>query len=210
MEINYSGLKIPCQFLASFKYVEPYCAGKRVLDIGCASGEYLRIFSKESVGIDMSLPNIDEALNNGLNVKRVNINDELPFPNDEFDVVFCSHVLEHVNSPLYLLKESNRVLKKDGLIIIGLPTEKSLARVLNDHYFKDHEGHIYAFTLENIKRLVEYSGFKYEKCVIDINWVRKLYLWWLLWFVQKLPCFLTMWWSNAYWVIGKKSNEKIK
>lgn len=206
-EVNYQKLKTPCQFLASYKYIMPYLINKKVLDIGCATGNYLETFSQQSYGIDISKPNIDVCKKKGLNVKYVDINKKLPFSNNTFDVVFCSHVLEHVDSPLNLLREMNRVLKSKGSVIIGLPVEFSLVRIFRSHYFKGHKGHIYAFSPDNMKRLFEYSGFQYKRLIIDIVWVKKLWLWWLLWLVQKLPLFLTFWWSNAYWIIGTKSED---
>ena len=201
---KYKNIKTPCQFLASYKYVEPYLRGRKTLDVGCATGEYLQTFSKESVGVDISIPNLEICRSKGLNVILADINKTLPFGDETFEGVFCSHVLEHVESPINFLQEMNRILKYNGIIVVGVPIEMSLARVFNDHYFNDHAGHIYAFSLANMKRLFEYSGFKVEKTVIDINWVWKLHLWWLLSLVQKLPYIFTMWWANSYWVIGKK------
>lgn len=204
-QVNYSNLKTDCQLLASFKYLKPYFKGKRVLDIGCATGSYLEHFSGNSLGIDISKKNIEIAKAKGLNVKLSNIEKSLPFSDNEFEVVFCAHVLEHVDSPIKLLQEISRILKEDGSLIIGLPTEISLARLFNDHYFKSHRGHMYSFTISNMKRLLEHAGFTMEKVIIDINWVYKLKLWWLLWLVQKMPPIFSIWWSNAFWVIGKKS-----
>ena len=48
--------------------------------------------------------------------------EKLPFKNKSFDVIFCSHVLEHVKSEEKSLDEMNRVLKDDGKLIIGMPT----------------------------------------------------------------------------------------
>jgi ubiquinone/menaquinone biosynthesis C-methylase UbiE len=46
----------------------------------------------------------------------------LPFENDSFDLVYCSHVLEHVKDEVASLKEMKRVLKPGGTLIIGMPT----------------------------------------------------------------------------------------
>jgi SAM-dependent methyltransferase len=46
-------------------------------------------------------------------------------PNDEYDFLFSSHSLEHVANPLKAIRESLRVVKKDGFLILILP-EKSL------------------------------------------------------------------------------------
>ena len=46
---------------------------------------------------------------------------EIPFPENSFDVVFCNHVLEHVDNDIMACKEINRVLKPDGWGIIQSP-----------------------------------------------------------------------------------------
>ena len=59
-------------------------------------------------------------------VKTVSIKqgfaEDLPYAKESFDVVYSSHVLEHVNSESKSLKEMKRVLKDDGILIIGMPT----------------------------------------------------------------------------------------
>jgi ubiquinone/menaquinone biosynthesis C-methylase UbiE len=42
----------------------------------------------------------------------------LPYPDSSFDIVFMSHLLHHVNSPLEVLKECDRVLIHSGVVII--------------------------------------------------------------------------------------------
>lgn len=48
--------------------------------------------------------------------------EDLPFESNSFDVVYSSHVLEHVESESKTLAEMSRVLKSDGTLIIGMPT----------------------------------------------------------------------------------------
>lgn len=46
----------------------------------------------------------------------------LPFDDSFFDVVYSSHVLEHVNNESKTLQEMSRVLNEDGIVIVGMPT----------------------------------------------------------------------------------------
>ena len=46
---------------------------------------------------------------------------EIPFEENTFDVVFCNHVLEHVNDDKKAVKEINRVLKPGGWAILQVP-----------------------------------------------------------------------------------------
>jgi 2-polyprenyl-3-methyl-5-hydroxy-6-metoxy-1,4-benzoquinol methylase len=49
-----------------YKYIEPILKGKKVLDIGCATGEHLESFHKESIGSDISRPNVMTCRAKGL------------------------------------------------------------------------------------------------------------------------------------------------
>ena len=55
---------------------------------------------------------------------------ELPFPEQRFDVVVCSHVLEHVDDDAKALREIFRVLKYDGWALVQTPIDKCRATTL--------------------------------------------------------------------------------
>jgi len=46
---------------------------------------------------------------------------QIPFPENQFDVVLCNHVLEHVKDDILAMKEIHRVLKPGGLAILQVP-----------------------------------------------------------------------------------------
>jgi ubiquinone/menaquinone biosynthesis C-methylase UbiE len=63
----------------------------------------------------------------------------LPFMDDTFDVVYSSHVLEHVNSENKALNEMKRVLKPNGVLILGVPTAAmSWVAVFSSWFFTTH------------------------------------------------------------------------
>ena len=47
---------------------------------------------------------------------------DMPFPENEFDVIICNHVLEHVPDDRKAMHEIFRVLKKGGFAILQVPT----------------------------------------------------------------------------------------
>lgn len=187
------------------RYIRKYVKGKKILDIGCDGGNYLKEFPSSSIGIDVSKNDIAFCKERGLDARIGDASDQLQFGNEEFDVVFCSHTLEHVFSPFNLLRESYRVSKKGGILIIAVPTESSIVRVFKDDYFKDHKSHLYAFSLNNMNTLLEKTGFKIARVFINLRKVRQFHLWWLLDFVQRLPPTWVLWLSDGYWVIARKS-----
>jgi SAM-dependent methyltransferase len=46
---------------------------------------------------------------------------DIKYPNSHFDVIFCSHVLEHVSNDRLAMREFARVLKPDGWAILLVP-----------------------------------------------------------------------------------------
>lgn len=111
--------------ISSFFLVYPYLKEKRVLDVGCSDGLYLRQFKSTSVGIEQIPKLANKAKQLGLDVIEGDVLSVLPtIDSESFSAVFFSHVLEHLYSPLLAFQEIHRVLKPSGLLILGLPTEK--------------------------------------------------------------------------------------
>jgi len=66
-------LKGKHNIISSFFLVYPFIENKKVLDIGCSDGLYLKLFSSESVGIEQMYELVDKARQSGLNVIKGNI-----------------------------------------------------------------------------------------------------------------------------------------
>ena len=78
------------------------------LDIGCGKAK----ISDEFIGIDICPP---------ADIIMDVSTEKLPFDDNSVDEVYTSHLLEHVENPLFLLKEIYRVLKKRGELTIQYP-----------------------------------------------------------------------------------------
>jgi len=92
----------------------------RYLNFGCG-----KRFSEQWINIDFD--------SDSPAVQRVNLLTGFPFPDDTFDAVYSSHVLEHFDRAAgsFLLRESKRVLKPGGLLRIVVPDlEASCAEYL--------------------------------------------------------------------------------
>jgi SAM-dependent methyltransferase len=62
---------------------------------------------------------------------------ELPFAENTFDVVFCNHVMEHVDDDIQAMSEIHRVLKPGGWAIIQSPVYMHLDKTLEDPSITD-------------------------------------------------------------------------
>lgn len=100
------------------------------LDVGCGAGYAMKKALQEGnkpFGIDPE-PGAHGVGRHGSNYAIENIEikqafaEQIPFEDAFFDTVYSSHVLEHVNDEQKSLSEMKRVLKDDGILIIGMPT----------------------------------------------------------------------------------------
>jgi len=99
--------------------------GTRVLDLGCGTGRFsLPIANRlgfEVTGVDSSAEMLAKAQQKDSNSDvdwMLEDASALTFSDGSFDVVFMSHLLHHVDSPLTVLKECHRVLVPSGVILI--------------------------------------------------------------------------------------------
>lgn len=95
-------------------------AGSRVIEIGGGTGWQARILSDHGYRVD----SVDIHHPAGETFFPVQLYDGfiLPFPDNCFDVVFSSNVLEHVTDLDRLMREMIRILKPGGKMIHVLPT----------------------------------------------------------------------------------------
>ncbi len=69
-------------------------------------------------------------------IKLVDILD-IPFKNEEFDLVICNHVLEHIPEDLKAMKEVYRVLVTGGTAILQVPISYKLKETYEDFSVSD-------------------------------------------------------------------------
>lgn len=108
------------------------------LDIGCGEGYSLIEAHNRGwnvYGIDITDHRMEDAKIN--DIKFINsdlINSK--FPSDFFDIVYLDSVLEHVYNPSEYLSEIRRILKKGGILYVGVPNEDSLFNDVKKLFFK--------------------------------------------------------------------------
>jgi len=190
---------------SSFFLVYPYLVGKKVLDIGCSDGLYLRLFSVGSCGIEQVDQLVSRAQSLGCNVIHSDIETALMQIQDAaYEAAFFSHVLEHMKCPISVLFQINRVLAPGSMLILGLPTEKNFFRwVFRKNYFNGT--HLYSFSVDNSIKLLNLTGFEPMKVIYDLPRCRGRLGRALITAYQCLPFKEQI--SMAYWVVAKKSRN---
>lgn len=105
--------------------------GAFVLDVGCAGfrvhhgAASINRGDLRQFGVDYGAP--DGESPPGFDLLIADLSREpIPHPDDKFDLVVASHVIEHIATPLEFFAELIRVLKPGGRLYIEAPSERSL------------------------------------------------------------------------------------
>ena len=103
-----------------------------LLDVGCGDGEFLERYLDYKpalfCGIEAAPALRKAAEARGIQVKAVDLNGRWPYPDNSFDVVHSSQVIEHLHNTRLFVIEILRVLKPGGHALV---TSENLTSFLN-------------------------------------------------------------------------------
>lgn len=150
----------------NYKIAKRFVHKKRVLDVGCWSGQFeeLAIGDVEAItGIDPSRVAIKyakERITEGS--FYVGSVEKLPFDNKSFDTVTLFDVLEHVpvGTEIKSLQEICRVLDDKGYLIISTPNKHILSIMLDPAYFLIGHRH---YSQKELTNMLKKTGFRIKK-----------------------------------------------
>jgi 2-polyprenyl-3-methyl-5-hydroxy-6-metoxy-1,4-benzoquinol methylase len=112
--------------------------GESILDIGSGTGELISLIQSHSPKADMKACDYIDTLMeiSGQKVDVVNLNnDPLPYESNSFDLVTCTEVIEHLENYHRLVRETHRVLKPNGIVILTTPNILNLRSRLRFMFF---------------------------------------------------------------------------
>ena len=103
--------------------------GESILDIGCGGDlTVMPLWEKyrEVYGIDVSKTIIERTQKEfsdkpGMHLAVGDINEKINLPDDSFDTIIAVAVMEHIFDPYHLMKESYRMLKAGGCLVVLVP-----------------------------------------------------------------------------------------
>jgi 2-polyprenyl-3-methyl-5-hydroxy-6-metoxy-1,4-benzoquinol methylase len=128
-------LKAKLQIPFSLDLISRLPQGK-ILDVGCGSGKILAMAKQlgwEATGVEFDLEAVAKARTEGLVILE---GDYRILQNDDrqYDLVICSHVIEHVDDPMLLLDLLADAVTDGGALALAFPNAQSLLR-------KHYKGH---------------------------------------------------------------------
>ena len=169
-----------------FNFIDKYFPKPcRVLEVGAGSGDFLSLLKKrgyDTYGIDLSERAVGQAKKNYNLDLFCGTLDDAKFDDNHFDVVVMYHVLEHLEDPMSLLNEVNRVLKPKGILLAEVPHPTGFdARFSKKaaYHIADYPNHLYLFPPKTIKKMLFKSNFKTEEIAtsfsfLTVNFIRKI------------------------------------
>lgn len=164
------------------KFASKY-SGNRILDIGCATGEYVKKLNElgyNCIGVDTNPEYINIAKKKGLDCILMDA-ESLKFKDNTFETVILFELLEHTNNPVAILKEAKRVATKNILITVPNCTKFSELRSLGltyDHFLDlDHVNFFKKSDLEDLlsKNFKKFKVYEKEPIAISLSGLP----WWL-------------------------------
>ena len=143
-----------------------------VLDIGCGSGQDLQNIRNATplqvtlYGIEIHEPTIRACEGSNITVFPVDIEKEqIPVRDHFFDIIILNQVLEHTKEIFFIFSEISRVLKPEGILIVGVPNLASfhnrLLLLLGRHptNIETLGPHVRGFTIPALKKFIEADGY---------------------------------------------------
>ena len=159
--------------------------GRRLLDIGCATGTFMRQAQSQGfrvAGVDVSDFAISQARKNFPRQIHHGTLATAKFRPGSFDLITLLDVFEHLPHPIQELARCRRLLKPSGLLVINTgDTDSFMAKLEGQrwHYFIPPQ-HLFFYSKNNLQQLLHQNGFKVLAAYITGKHISLRYLWHLM------------------------------
>lgn len=186
-----------------------------ILDAGCGCGHFLkwleRYFPYAAIyGIDLDEQKLTIASQRLKITKLINQDvHNLPFKDETFEIVSALQILEHLEEPEIFLREVNRILKNNGLLIIATPNPSGIAvKLLKEKWHGYNTEHISLKPPDEWKIILKNLGFNIledgTKAITGFKFLRTLPLSLINWIPMAIFGFFHWYKGESYMAIARK------
>jgi 2-polyprenyl-3-methyl-5-hydroxy-6-metoxy-1,4-benzoquinol methylase len=139
-----------------------------MLDVGCSNGSTVFIANNlglQAEGVDPAANAVQNGKERGIKL-HLGFLEDVAFTDNLFDAITLYEVIEHVADPIPLLKECHRILRANGIVLIGTGNTDSWTcqiRKSRWDYIHQHGGHVSFFSPRSLEVLARQTGFTVVK-----------------------------------------------
>lgn len=137
----------------------------KLLDVGCGGGRFLKRMKRRGwqvEGIDFDAQATKKVTARFGIKTHVGDLTQCALPADSFDVITMSQSIEHLYDPNAVLRESLRILKPGGLLVMTTPNVMSIGAKEFGASWRGWEAprHLHLFSVPSLQRLTQKAGFE--------------------------------------------------
>ena len=151
--------------ISQYKYCKPYLKNKKkILEIGAGQGQSVYLFDKEGYSVKFIEPDkLNVILINQKLGKDCGIIDTVENfqSNEKFEIIWMSHVLEHLINPIMFFKNIYKNLTNDGILFIEVPNCENPSELDTSIHKVPHTFH---FSKSSLIKITEKYNFKVISC----------------------------------------------
>lgn len=173
-------------FLRDFNYLLSKTNPKKIIELGAGEGYLSRLVaqkfpSSQFLSTDINKTEYKARKNNLKQLKNVSLKiidaKKIDYPNNTFDLVICSEVLEHIPNPTKALKEIHRISSKYALLSVPNEPIFHLLNLLRGKYLKtlgNYPEHVNHWSKNSFIKFVIKSRFKVKEIKTPFPWIMLL------------------------------------
>ena len=148
---------------SQFRYLKKYLKNSSILEIGSGRGESLLEFDKLNynvTGIEPDKKNVQNLKQILQQCKIIEATAENFQLQSKFNLIWMSHVFEHLSDPINFLKKLKRNFHENGVLFIEVPNvEKE-----NDYRTFTRTPHAFNFSAKSLQNILIKSGYEIIQC----------------------------------------------